>query len=75
MESIQDIKNDVIVSLNSLKWSENFENHKEYIEECIKKINSTDLEVILNSFFLNAIDNNLDLDQLFTSAPKFPNQN
>lgn len=75
MESIQDIKNEVIVYLNSLKWSENFENRKAYIEKCMEKINSTDLEVILNSFFLNAIDNNLDLEQLFTSAPKFPNQN
>ncbi len=75
MESIQDIKNEVILYLNSLKWSENFENRKAYIEKCMEKINSTDLEVILNSFFLNAIDNNLDLEQLFTSAPKFPNQN
>lgn len=75
MKTNQDIKNDVIVYLNSLKWSENFKNHKEYIEKCVEKINSTDLEVILNSFFLNAIDNNLDLEQLFISAPKFPNQN
>ncbi len=75
MESIQDIKNGVIVSLNSLQWSEKFENRKAYIEKCMEKVNSTDLDVILISFFLNAIDNNIDLDQLFISAPKFPNQN
>lgn len=75
MEANQDVKNDAIVYLKSLEWSEKYEKDKVYIEKCIEKINSTDLSVILISFFLNAIDTNLDLEQLFISAPKIPNQN